>query len=150
MPGFFFSTFFFFFREKKIRACPMNMSGYFFQEKKNKNPEKNTHACPWNIRGYLPPLILSSKWFDSVLKMIGKFWTRHLAYHSHELARTYPTNSPYFSLRGPAVALDTPSAEGASCYMGEKVHNNYLMGLIFSTSWSVPPRKKNSLWGYDF
>ena len=21
---------------------------------------------------------------------------------------------------------------------------------IFSTSWSVPPRKKNSLWGYDF
>ena len=36
------------------------------------------------------------------------------------------------------------------CYRGVKVHNNYLMGLIFSTSWSVPPRKKNSLWGYDF
>ena len=34
MNGFFFQVFFFF-REKKIRACPTNMSGYFFHEKKN-------------------------------------------------------------------------------------------------------------------
>ena len=35
--------------------------------------------------------------------------------------------------------------------MREKVHNNYLMGLIFSTSWSVAPtKKKNSIWGYGF
>ena len=36
------------------------------------------------------------------------------------------------------------------CYMGEKVHNNYLMGLIFSTSWMVAPKKNKILWGYDF
>ena len=33
----------------------------------------------------------------------------------------------------------------------ENVHNNYLMGLIFSTSWRVDPKKKkNSLWGSGF
>ena len=32
----------------------------------------------------------------------------------------------------------------------ENVHNNYLMGLIFSTSWRVDPTKKNSLWGSGF
>ena len=29
----------------------------------------------------------------------------------------------------------------------ENVHNNYLMGLIFSTNWRVGPKKKKSLWG---
>ena len=32
----------------------------------------------------------------------------------------------------------------------ENVHNNYLMGLIFSTSWRVDPTKKNSLRGSGF
>ena len=32
----------------------------------------------------------------------------------------------------------------------ENVHNNYLMGLIFSTSWRVDPKKKNSLRGSGF
>ena len=32
----------------------------------------------------------------------------------------------------------------------ENVHNNYLMGLLFSTSWRVGPKKKNSLWGSGF
>ena len=32
-------------------------------------------------------------------------------------------------------------------YMGEKVHYNYLMGLIFSTSWSVAPTKIKFLMG---
>ena len=32
----------------------------------------------------------------------------------------------------------------------ENVQNNYLMGLIFSISWRVAPKKKNSLWGYGF
>ena len=94
--------------------------------------------------------ILRSKWLDSVLKMIGKSWARHLTYHSNESLRTYPTNSPYFSLRGPAVALDTPSAEGASFYRGEKVHNNYPMGLIISTSWRVAPRKQIPNGDMDF
>ena len=35
--------------------------------------------------------------------------------------------------------------------MGDKLHNNYLMGLIFLTSWSVAPtKKKKSLWEYGF
>ena len=29
----------------------------------------------------------------------------------------------------------------------ENVHNNYLMGLIFSTSWRVGPRKKKIPYG---
>ena len=29
----------------------------------------------------------------------------------------------------------------------ENVHNNYLMGLIFSTSWRVDPKKKKLLTG---
>ena len=29
----------------------------------------------------------------------------------------------------------------------ENVHNNYLMGLIFSTSWRVDPKKKKFLTG---
>ena len=29
----------------------------------------------------------------------------------------------------------------------ENVHNNYLMGLIFSTSWRVDPKKKKNLMG---
>ena len=29
----------------------------------------------------------------------------------------------------------------------ENVHNNYLMGLIFSTSWRVAPTKKKFLMG---
>ena len=32
----------------------------------------------------------------------------------------------------------------------ENVHNDYHMGLIFSTSWRVAPTKKNSLWGSGF
>ena len=32
--------------------------------------------------------------------------------------------------------------------MGEKVHNNYLVGLIFSTSWRVAPTKIKFLMGY--
>ena len=32
----------------------------------------------------------------------------------------------------------------------ENVHNNYLLGLMFSTSWRVDPTKKNSLWGSGF
>ena len=32
----------------------------------------------------------------------------------------------------------------------ENVHNNYLMGLIFSTSWRVAAKKKNSLLASGF
>ena len=32
----------------------------------------------------------------------------------------------------------------------ENVHSNCLMGLIFSTSWRVGPKKKNSIWGSGF
>ena len=32
----------------------------------------------------------------------------------------------------------------------ENVHNNYLMGLIFSTSWRVAPTKKNPYGDLDF
>ena len=83
----------------------------------------------------------------SVLKMIVKTWARHLTYRSNESLRSYLTNSPYFSLRGPAVALDTPSAEGASCYMGQNLQNNYLMGLIFWRSWRVALKKIKILMG---
>ena len=31
--------------------------------------------------------------------------------------------------------------------MGEKVHNNYFMGLIFPTSWRVAPTKIKFLYG---
>ena len=34
--------------------------------------------------------------------------------------------------------------------MGENVHNNYLMGLIFLTSWRVVPNKIKFIWGYEF
>ena len=57
---------------------------------------------------------------------------------------------PFWSFIFPETYICYISCIYFYCYRGEKVHNNYLMGLIFSTSWSVPPRKKNSLWGYDF
>ena len=45
----------------------------------------------------------------------------------------------------------TTERVSASCYRGEKVHNNSLMGLIFGTSRRVAlTKKKNSLWGYGF
>ena len=34
--------------------------------------------------------------------------------------------------------------------MREKVHNNYLMGLIFSTSWSCPHENQILYWDIDF
>ena len=33
------------------------------------------------------------------------------------------------------------------CYVGKNLHNNYLMGLIFSTSWRVAPKKIKILMG---
>merc|ERR1712212_1436120 len=57
---------------------------------------------------------------------------------------------PFWSFIFPETYICYISCIYLYCYRGEKVHNNYLMGLIFSTSWSAPPRKKNSLWGYGF
>ena len=34
--------------------------------------------------------------------------------------------------------------------MKKNVQANFLMGLIFRTSWRVAPTKKNSLWGSGF
>ena len=55
-----------------------------------------------------------------------------------------PSGSSALALSGPEGLTERASA---SCYMGEKVHNNYLMGLIFSTSWRVAPTKIKFLMG---
>ena len=54
------------------------------------------------------------------------FWTSEVTLVLHVLSST----SPFLSLWGPADALHPPSAEGASCYMGKNVQNNFLVGLI--------------------
>ena len=63
---------FFFFAKKIFHKSPMNMVGYFFHQKKNKNTEKNTHACLWNIRGSLPLLKKNSYIYDHTQKQFLK------------------------------------------------------------------------------
>ena len=57
---------------------------------------------------------------------------------------------PFWSFIFPETYIYYISCIYLYCYRGEKVHNNYLMGLIFGTSRRVALAKKNSLWGYVF
>ncbi len=54
---------------------------------------------------------------------------------------------PFRSFFFPETNICYISCTYLYCYMGEKVHNNYLMGLVFSTSWRVAPTKIKFLMG---
>ena len=46
----------------KLRACPMNMRGYFFRWKKKQNLKKNCQACPMNMLGNLNHVFFLCGW----------------------------------------------------------------------------------------